>query len=70
MSPLNPSLVVLPQFGSFAADIRGTGICFGLVPIGAALGVGIATGIIDKLSRRYSSSKVGPFWSSSIYWTC
>lgn len=45
-----------PQFGGFAADIRGTGVCFGLVPIGAAVGVGIATGIIDKLSRRYLST--------------
>lgn len=61
MSPLNPTLVMQPQFGGFAADIRGTGVCFGLVPIGAALGVGIATGIVDKLSRRYLSAKVEPY---------
>jgi hypothetical protein len=52
MSPLSPTLVLQPQFGTLMADERGVGPCFGLVPLGAAVGVGIATGIIDKLSRR------------------
>lgn len=51
-SPLSPTLVMGPQFGNFMSKEDGNGPCFGLVPFGAAVGVVIASCIMDKLSRR------------------
>lgn len=52
MSPMSPTQVLQPQFGTFMGQETGVGPCFGLVPFGAAIGVIVATCLIDKLSRR------------------
>jgi len=52
MSPMGPS-ILKPTFGDFMGEERGVGPCFGLIPLGAAVGVIIANLIMNKLSRRY-----------------
>jgi hypothetical protein len=46
MSPLSPKQVLGRQFGEFMSHEYGVGPCFGLVPLGAALGTVIANCII------------------------
>jgi hypothetical protein len=53
MSPMGPEIVSSKSaFGSFMGSESGVGPCFGLIPLGAAVGVIIAYYLMNLLSRR------------------
>lgn len=51
MSPMGPKILV-PTFGEFMKSERGVGPCFGLIPLGAAVGVVMAYFVMPLMSRR------------------